>query len=367
MKVKKGLTSILKRRGVDIVKGHGVFKSPNVIAVGDQQISFSKCIISTGSSPVDLEYLKLNSKLGVMSSDEILQLSSVPESLAIIGGGVIGCEFAHIFSSFGSQVTIIEMQGQLLPAEDRDIVQPLVLNLKKRGVNVLTNARVQNINSSTLGLPRIYLEGGNIVETEKVLVAIGRRANIDGFGLAEIGVATENGKILVDQTMCTNIDNIYAIGDVVGKFWLAHVASSEAKIAVDNIAGFPTMMKYDAVSRCIYTHPEIASVGITEAEAKLKNLKIKIGKFPFMANGRALIESESQGMCKVIAEADSGKVLGAAICGCLATELIAELVMAIDGGYTMQEIIKVIHAHPTLSETVLEAVEALEGNAIHIL
>ena len=149
--------------------------------------------------------------------------------------------------------------------------------------------------------------------------------------------------------------------------WLAHVASSEAKIAVDNIAGFPTMMKYDAVSRCIYTHPEIASVGITEAEAKLKNLKIKIGKFPFMANGRALIESESQGMCKVIAEADSGKVLGAAICGCLATELIAELVMAIDGGYTMQEIIKVIHAHPTLSETVLEAVEALEGNAIHIL
>ena len=365
--LKKGLTSILKRRGIDIVNSYGVLTSPHTISVRDQQISFTNCIIATGAYPIDLEYLRFDTKLGVLSSDEILKLPNIPSSLAIIGGGVIGCEFSHIFSRFGSEVTIIEMDSQLLPAEDKDIVQPLVLDFKKRGVNVLTNAKVQSINSSALDMPRVYLEGGNVVEAEKVLLAIGRKANIEGYGLSEIGVKVENGQIVVDEKMCTNIDNIYAIGDVVGKFWLAHVASSEAKVAIDNIAGFSAIMKYDAISRCIYTHPEIASVGITEAQAKIKGLKVKIGKFPFMASGRALIESESQGMCKIIADEESGKVIGAAICGCMATELIAELVMAIDAGYKMKDITKVIHAHPTLSETVLEAVEALEGNAIHIL
>ncbi|MFH2137197.1 MAG: dihydrolipoyl dehydrogenase [Candidatus Omnitrophota bacterium] len=365
-KFRQGIDFILKKRGVDVIPGKGRITGEHTIDVDGQIVSFDSCIIATGSRPAQLSSIHFDKARGVISSDDILNLKTVPKSLLIVGGGVIGCEFAYIFNSLGSVVTIVEIADQILPSEDSEIAGVLTAQFKKKGIKVFTASSIQEVKHNFSGKVEAVLASGVNVVAEKMLLSIGRIANIDDLGLEEIGLKTQNGVISVDTHMRTNVRNFYAIGDVVGKMWLAHVASTEGKVAAENISGKPTEMKYKCVPRCIYTHPEIASVGISEGQALFEGKNVKIGRFPFIANAKAVIEGQPQGLVKLIIDSDNDELLGASLCGSMATEIIAELGMAIFLGVTSKQIAQIIHAHPTLSESLMEAAEAADGLAINI-
>ncbi|NQT45976.1 MAG: dihydrolipoyl dehydrogenase [Candidatus Omnitrophica bacterium] len=344
-----GIASLLKARKVDLVQGFGKIKSPGVITVDSKTINAKSIIIATGSSPVELPNLLFDHKK-ILSSDDLLVLTKRPESLLIVGGGVIGCEFATIFNRLGTKVTIVEMMDHILPGLDKELAQRLTSNLKRRGIVVKTGTKVNSLED---------------FPAESVLVCVGRRPNSKGIGLDALSIKTERGKILVDDRLRTSAKGVYAIGDVIGGYLLAHVASHEGLVAVDNIIGKDKRIDYKAVPNCIYTDPEIATVGIGEDEAKKSGVSIKSAKFPYMGIGKAHAIGKTEGFFKIIASADTDKVLGVEIMGAHATDLIAEAALAVKLGATVEDLKETIHAHPTLAEGLMEAAHKLHGKPIH--
>ena len=355
--LRNGVNYLLKSYGIEVIKGNAYFISSSEVKVKDEIFRFKKCIIATGSIPSAIPGIEIDGE-NIMTSDELLEIKEIPFSLLIIGGGVIGLEFACIFQSLGTKVTIVEVLPYILPDEDREISQTLERILKKKGIDIKTNTTVREINYADKGL-EIVLESSNGLSrllVEKVLVATGRRPCIEGLGLENAGIICENNKIIVNKKMETNIKNIYAIGDVIGAPFLAHKAYAEAMVAAKNAMGGETIIDYKAIPHCIFTIPEVASVGLTEEQAKEKGYKIKIGKFPFMANGKAVTLGEINGFVKVIVDRDSDIILGIHILGVQATEMITQAALAIDLECTTEKLIRIIYPHPTLSETIFQAV-----------
>ncbi|WP_031513809.1 dihydrolipoyl dehydrogenase [Desulfofalx alkaliphila] len=367
-KLVKGIEFLFKKHKIEFIKGEAKLKSNTEVEVksGDEVIALqaSNIIIATGSSPALISSLGYNGTT-VITSEEALTLTEVPKSLLIIGAGVIGCEFAYIYGNLGAEITMVEAAPNILPLLDKDISRRLQMNFKKKNIVIKTKMTIKQVKETAAGIEAI-LENGEVITAEKALISIGRQLNTQNLGLEEVGVALgEKGEILVNDKMETNVKGIYAIGDVVNKYQLAHVASSQGLVAAENIMGKEAQMEYHAVPSCIFTNPQIASVGITEQEAKDKNIPVRVGKFNFMANGKALSMGEAEGMVKVIACKDTDVVLGVHLIGPNASDLIAEAALAVQKGLTVKDITNTIHAHPTLAESVMEAAANVHGLAIH--
>ncbi|HHZ03070.1 MAG TPA: dihydrolipoyl dehydrogenase [Tissierellia bacterium] len=365
----KGVQALLKGNGVDIYKGNALLLNENTVKVTgkkEELITGANIIIATGSKPstVPIEGVDLD---GVITSNEALELKELPKSLAIIGGGVIGVELAYVFNSFGVDVTVIEMLPEILPRQDLDAIKVLKASLIKRGINILTDTQLTKIEKEKGQLKVNYQtnKGEGSITVDKVLMSIGRKAELDVLNGLPVNV-NKTG-IVVDDYLRTNIPNIYAVGDVIGKVMLAHVATYQAIIAVKNILGQNTKMDYKVIPSCIYTNPEIASVGLTEEEAKERYGSLKVGKFPFAASGKAKTIGETEGFVKIICEEKYNEIIGVHIVGPHATELIAEAALAMKMECTAEELVDTIHAHPTLSESVMEASGDVLGFAIHSL
>lgn len=369
----RGVEFLLKKNNVTKISGEGYILSPNVVGVkGDKnemEIEAKNIIIATGARPREISGIKVDGKF-IITSKEAMLLEEPPKSMIIIGAGAIGVEFAYFYNSFGTKITLIEMMPSILPNEDKEITDILAKSFQKSGIEILTGTKVisaaQEGNSAV-----VKIEGKNgeeILKADVVLVAVGVRGNTDGIGLENVSVEVENTFIRVDKkTYKTSVDGIYAIGDVIGPPLLAHVASAEGIRCVESIANVETLpINYNSIPSCTYCIPQVASIGLTEEKAIELGYEIRVGRFPFRANGKALALGETEGMVKVIFDAKYGELLGAHIIGPEATELIAELgvVKTLEG--TAFEIAKTIHAHPTLSETLMEASADSLKEAIHI-
>ncbi|MFZ5634028.1 MAG: dihydrolipoyl dehydrogenase [Bacillota bacterium] len=357
-----GVAYLLKANQVEVITGTASFADRHTLKVGDRTVSGENIIIATGSLPVEPPIPREGSA-PVMYSDEALELAEAPGEMAIIGGGVIGIEFAFIMSQLGSRVTVIEMLDEILPMVDVEITRKVRVLLKKKGVTVHTGARVTGFAGD-----RVYFAKGGAAESvraDRILLATGRRPNTDGLNLEAAGVSVAKSGIGVDGSMRTNIDNIYAIGDVNGRCMLAHVASMEGMVAVENICGGRARMDYTKIPQCVYLDPEIASVGITEQEAREQGLDVKVGRFNYAGNGKALIEAAEGGMVKVITDRRLGEILGVHMMGAHATDMIAEMVLAMKLEGTAEEVAAAIHPHPTISEVIPEAFHAALHKAIH--
>jgi len=365
-----GVERLLARARVDVIRGEARFVSADAIAVqGSDQIEARHFIIASGSHPArpPIPGLELP---GVMDSQAALDLEEIPQSLCVIGGGAIGVEFAALFGGAGAEVTLIEMLPRLLPTLDRSLGQGLQWSLERRGVKVLTGAQVTGVGAVNGGLRvGILTEGGaSQVQAERVLCAVGRRPNVDGLGLDVAGVRYDTSGIAVDGRMRTNIPTIYAIGDVAqGRWQLAHVASHEGLVAAQNTRGQNARMRYNVVPVCVFSSPEVASVGLSEHEAQERGGNVRIGTFALSGNGKALAYGEPEGFVKIVAEAEYGQVLGVHAIGPHVSELILEGAMAVTLEATLEELAATIHPHPTVSEALAEAALAAEGRTIHSL
>ncbi|MDK2878013.1 MAG: dihydrolipoamide dehydrogenase [Thermoanaerobacteraceae bacterium] len=367
--LRTGVENLLKANGVTTYKGTAKLLDKNTVKItyntGEENITAEKIILATGSSPVIVPIPGHNLS-GVITSDEALALEELPASVLVIGGGVIGIELGYIYSTLGAEVTIVEMLPQILPRQDEEIAQELKKILQKQGIKIYTQAKVQALQKSGTDLTTTFetSQGIKSVTSQKVLMAVGRRSNIEAF--KDLGINIQKTGVTVDDHMKTSIENIYAIGDVTGKTMLAHVASHQGIIAARNALGDNKKMDYKVIPGCIYTEPEVASVGLTEQEAmELYKGNIKIGKFSFVASGKALTIGARQGFVKIISDARWNEILGVHIIGPNATELIAEAALAIKLECTAEELVETIHAHPTLSETVMEAAMDLLRMPIH--
>ena len=369
----KGVEFLMKKHKVTVVRGTGTLLPGRKVKVGGDTFEAAKAVvIATGSRVKGLPQVGLEiDKAVVISSDEALFLEQAPKSLAVVGAGAVGCEFADVFSAFGTKVTLIEALPRILPLEDAEASETVARSFKKRGIDVIAGAAVKK---ATVGKDKVTLEieaGGEkkVVEAEKVLMAAGRAVNTEGLGLKEVGVElTDRGFVKVNPaTLETTAKGIYCIGDVAGPPMLAHKGSREGVHVAEVIAGQkPHAIRYDNVPSVTYCHPEVASIGLTEAQAKEKGLEFTVGRFPFSANGRARASNETEGFVKIIAGRKYGEILGAHIVGGHASEMIHELAVARENEYTVAEVDLAIHAHPTLSEAVAEAALDAMGRVIHI-
>lgn len=373
----KGVEFLFKKNKITWIKGTGRITSRNAVSVmtadgKEDKFDAKKAIcISTGSRVRGLPQagLELN-KTTILSSDEVLVLEKAPTSLAVIGAGAVGCEFADVFAAFGTQVTIVEIAKQLLPLEDDDIGVELAKSFRKRGITMLTNARIGDVQAGDNSVKfSVEIDGKKQdVEVEKVLVAAGRACNIEGIGLEELGVqTTSRGFINVNERMETSAKGIYAIGDVAGPPMLAHKGEREGIVFAEYLAGQPHIhnVNYGNIPNATYCHPEVASVGKTERELKEAKVEYKVGKFPFSANGRARTSGETEGFVKILSDPKYGEILGAHIIGAHATEMIHELVVARENEFSVEEVELAVHAHPTLSEAIAEATLDSLGKMIH--
>lgn len=371
-RLSSGVEQLMKANQVRIVRGEGQIVEPGTVEVLDAErekevIKTKNIIIATGSSVMKLPFPGIDSE-GVITSDEALSLSELPSRMLIIGGGVVGIEFAGIFRALGVEVTVVEMLPRILLPIDEEIARRLTQILKRKGIEILTDCKVKGIKKNNQNLEVLVStsDGEKKLETEKVLLAAGRVPELGNIDVRGLGIELDGKTIKVDEKMRTNIPGIYAVGDVVGKIMLAHVASREGIVAVENISGKEVLMDYKVVPNCVFSMPEVASVGLTEEEAKKENDNIKISKFPFMANGKALGMGETEGMVKIIADGDTLELLGVHILGVHASDLIAEGTLALSMEATAFEIVNTIHAHPTLAETIAEAAEGITGKPIHL-
>lgn len=367
-----GVKGLMKANGVSVVKGTASFISDDEIEIETVEekirMNFDRAIIAAGSVPASVPIEGADME-GVVDSTGALSFENVPESLCIIGGGVIGVEMAHIYNRLGSKVTIVEMLPDILVNMDSDITGALKKVMKKNKVDIFTETQVRKISGKdSLISVLVKSKDGEEkeIQAEKVLMCVGRRPATEDLCLDNTSIEVERGRIKVDENFKTNAKNIYAIGDCIGGICLAHVASAEGIAAAGHIMGQEVSVDFDAIPSCVYTSPELSGVGITEREAKEKNIEYKTGKFPMMASGKALIEGETSGLVKIIAEAESGKVLGVHMCGPCATELIAEAALAISMGAKTEDIIDTVHAHPSVAESIQEAAHAVFGNSINM-
>ncbi len=374
-RLSQGVEYLFKKNKIEKVSGTGKFLNANKLSVFDNsgkevaQVEGKNVIVSTGARPRDLPGIKIDRKK-VITSTEAMLLESIPKDMIIIGAGAIGAEFAYFYNAFGTKVTLIEMMPSLLPIEDAEVTALLEREFKKQGIEILTETKVESAAASGNGVAvKINnKKGSQELKAEIALVAIGIQGNSDNLGLENIGVQVEKSWIKVDKTTYkTNVNGVYAIGDVIGAPWLAHVASAEGIRCVEGIAGVETEpLDYNSIPGCTYCQPQVASLGFTEARAKELGYETKIGRFPFTANGKAIATNEAVGFVKLIFDAKYGELLGAHIIGHGATESIAELGVAKKLETTPQEIIRTVHAHPTLSEAVMQAAEDALGHAIDI-
>jgi len=359
--MRRGTSSLLRNQGVDPVKGFGRLlggKRLEVSSNGRTKVFQAKnLILATGSRPASISGIAIDGKM-VLSSDEALDLKQrIPKNLLIIGGGMIGVEFATIFRGLGAKVTILEMLPQIISNEDEEVVKGLGLLLEKQGIEILTGARVLRASVKKNSVEVTVDRGGKKEKFsgEKVLMAVGRAPNIDGLQLDRIGVEMEEGFIKVNSKMETNVEGVYAIGDVIGKMMLAHAASAEGITAVENIMGKVREMDYQKIPRCLYTFPEAASVGLNESEAKQKGYHIRVGRFLYSNSGKAWAMGEPEGFVKIVAEKELGQILGVHILGEQATEVIGECLLAMNLEASIEDLGEVVKGHPTLSETITEA------------
>jgi len=371
-RLSSGVGQLMKANQIRVIQGEGNILEPGVVEVinieGKKElIKTENIIIATGSSVMKIPIPGLENE-GVIDSDGALSLSELPTKMIIIGGGVIGIEFAGIFKAMGVEVTVVEMLPRILLPIDEEISNRLTFILKRQGIKIITNSKVEGIEKTNQNLEVLISnpEGKQRLETEKVLLAAGRVPDFGNINVQKLGIELEGRAIKVDQKMRTNIPGIYAVGDVVGKIMLAHVAFREGIVAVENISGKEVLMDYKVVPNCVFSLPEVASVGLTEEEARKKYDQIKVSKFPYIANGKALGMGETEGMVKIIADSDTSELLGLHILGAHASDLIAEGTLALSMEATAEEIVNTIHAHPTLAETIAEAAEGIIGKPIHL-
>ncbi len=369
-KLKGGIGQLLKANKIRTINGNASLVSKNTIAVSKsdsttEQINVKNVIIATGSEPAEPPIFEID-ETDVLTTTGILNLIEVPESLIIVGGGVSGCEFASIFNALGCKVTVLELLPTILATEDVQVVRHIQLFMKRKGISIQTGAKITGVKKSDERVTAV-LESGENLTAEKMLVSIGRRYNSENIGLEKVGVHTENGKIVVNEQMQTNIPDIYAVGDVASRYLLAHVASAEGKVAAQNCLNETTEMDYQVIPWCVFTLPEIGHAGMTEKEATDEGYEVKIGRFPYAASGMALGMGEADGFVKTVTDADSSDILGVHIVGAHASTLIHEAAVAIRLGASAKDIAHTVHAHPTLSEMVMESAEAAYGRAVHVL
>jgi len=368
----KGVEFLLKKNEVALFRGTGTFVSPEEIEISDsdaRRISFRHGIIATGARPRSIPGVDIDGKR-VLTSTEAMTLEKVPASMVVIGAGAIGVEFAYLYNTFGTEITLVEEMPHILPSEDEEVAEVVARQFTRAKIDILTDSRVEGAHVTEEGVVvHVATPDGPVEHTgEVVLMAVGVRGNSEGIGLEELGVTVSNGFVVVDPcTYRTDVEGIYAIGDVIGPPLLAHVASAEGVAVAEGLAGLrDDGVDYDTVPRCTYCQPQVASMGLTEKQGLDAGYDIKVGRFPFRANGKSLALGEREGFVKLIFEARYGQLLGAHIVGPESTEMIAELCTARTLESTYLELLRTPHAHPTLSETVMEAAGEAFGEAIHL-
>ncbi|HEU4566343.1 MAG TPA: dihydrolipoyl dehydrogenase [Gemmatimonadaceae bacterium] len=372
----KGVEFLFKKNKVAWIRGTGRLTAKNAVTVttqdGKEERHDAKkaVVIATGSRVKGLPQIGLElNKSTVLSSDEVLVAEQAPKTMAVIGAGAVGCEFADVFNAFGTQVTLIEALPSLLPLEDAEVSAELARAFKKRKIDVLTGAKISNVKVGKDSVSMTVEAGGEKrdLTVDRVLVAAGRAPNVESAGLKELGVQlTERGFVKINERFETSVPGVYAIGDVAGPPMLAHKGSREGYVLAEQLAGgHPHPVNYANIPNATYCHPEVASIGLTEQQCKERKLEYKVGKFPFSANGRARTSGETEGFVKIIRDAKYGEILGAHIIGSHATELIHELAVARENEFTVEEVDLAVHAHPTLSEAVAEAALDSLGKMIH--
>ncbi len=364
-----GVTSLLKHKKVSVLKGTAAFRDANSLEIMDtgEVVKGDKFILATGSAPA-LVKIAGSTNVPILTSDDLLTMDSLPGSLLIIGGGYIGVELGQFYSRMGVTVSIVEMLNRIIPTEDEEISKALQAELANEGINIFTQSTVESIGKAgnnkkvTLATP----EGKREIVASEVAQSVGRNPYYSGMNVEKVGVRIERGRIMVNDKMETNIPHVYAVGDVTGGIMLAHVAMAEAGCAARNALGYQAALTYRAVPRCVYTSPEVACVGLTEEDAREERGAVQVSRFPFHAIGRALVEEETEGMIKIIADKKHGEILGVHIIGPHATELVAEAVLAIEMEATAEELAHTMHPHPTVSEGMGEAAMMLCGGALHL-
>ncbi len=372
-RISKGVEFLMKKNKITYFAGSATIRNKGKIEIATEgrpgaTISGRHVIVATGARARSVPGVTIDRKR-VITSTEAMTLNSIPGSMAIIGAGAIGMEFAYFYSTLGTKVTVVEMMPRILPVEDAELTKELEKSFRKRGVEILTGTKVESVRSAEKGVTVTVSsgEGKKELDGDLALMAVGVQGNVEGFGLEELKVEVEKGHITVDADYRTNVPGIYAIGDVIGAPWLAHVASAEGIHCVEAIAGLkPEPLDYLSIPGCTYCQPQIASIGLTEAQAKAKGHELRIGKFPFRPLGKAIAMGETEGMVKLIFDAQYGELLGAHIMGAEATEMIAELVVAKKLETTGKALFHAVHAHPTMSEAIMEAAAAAYGEAINI-
>jgi len=369
----KGVQFLMKKNKIDVINGFGKIKSKGVVEVKGsngaiQEVTGKNIIIATGGRSRELPNIKQDGHK-VIGYRQAMILPKQPKSMIVVGSGAIGIEFAYFYNSIGTSVTVVEYLDNIVPLEDEEVSKQLGRLLKKAGINILTGSNVESVDTSGAGC-KVTVKtatGTEVLEADVVLSAVGISTNLEGIGLEEVGVKTDKGKVLVDDYYKTNVEGIFAIGDIVKGQALAHVASAEGIICVEKIAGHhPEPLNYNNIPGCTYCAPEIASVGYTEKAAREAGYELKIGKFPFSASGKASAAGAKDGFIKLIFDAKYGEILGAHMLGHNVTELIAEIVTARKLEATGHELIKSVHPHPTMSEAVMEAAAEAYGECIHL-
>ncbi len=369
----KGVQFLMKKNKIDVIEGYGKVKPGKKVEVKDKDGKVTEyvadhIIIATGARSRELPALPQDGKK-VIGYRQALTLPEQPKKMIVVGSGAIGIEFAYFYNSMGTEVTIVEFMPNIVPVEDEEVSKQLERSFKKLGIKILTSAEVTKVDTSGKGVKAFVKtsKGEEVLEADVVLSAVGIKTNIENIGLEEVGIATDRDKILVDKFYQTNVPGYYAIGDVVPGQALAHVASAEGILCVEKIKGLHVEpLDYGNIPGCTYCTPEIASVGLTEKQAKEKGYEIKVGKFPFSASGKAKAGGNADGFVKVIFDAKYGEWLGCHMIGAGVTDMIAEAVVARKLETTGHEVLKAVHPHPTMSEAVMEAVAAAYGEVIHI-
>jgi dihydrolipoamide dehydrogenase len=365
----KGVRSLLLAKKIKIVNGTATLVDPKTVEVKEtgEKISSDYILIATGSKPGKILIGGIDGP-DVMDSTQFLSMKSLPKSAVIIGGGVIGVEFGQFLNVVGTKVTIIELMPNLIPGLDKEIAVLLEKLIVNSGIEIITNAKIKGIDHKKTENVVTYSvkEQTKTVSAEKVLLTVGRKPDCSLLNIDKLGIKRERDAIVVDEYMQTNVPGVYAVGDVIGGCMLAHVATAEGECAVKNMLGQRLKMDYRAVPSCIYTSPEVASVGLTEEQARESCQIIEVGKFPFRGNGKALLLNETDGMVKILSDKKYGEILGVHIIGPHATDMIAEAVLAINLEATVEELAHTIHPHPTVSEAIMEAALTLTGGAIHM-
>lgn len=375
----KGVEFLMKKNDIKVFVGEGTVTGPHSILVEhrdeERTVTANHLIVATGAKPLVLPFLQPDGRR-VFTYRQLLEVQTAPKRMVVIGSGAIGMEFAYVFHAYGTEVTVLEALPRIMPLEDEEISAEITRSFNRRGIKTIAGAKVTDATVGSDGVEVFYDDGKGkqSVKADWVLVAVSVTPNTSGIGLDKVGVKlTPAGYVEVDDHMATNVPSIYAIGDITGKLRLAHVAQAQGVVAAESIAasvgkyhGHIARLDYDAMPRCTYTVPQVASMGLSEAQAKEKGYEVKVGKFPLRANGKSLALNNTEGFIKIVADAKYGEILGVHCIGPDVTELLPEFVLAKNAELTPEEIARSVHAHPTLSESLMEAAEGVAGLAIHI-